>query len=383
MFELVQDESLTEIRDRPGVAKYEQLCDRLMNMVSTGRLKAGDALPPEPVLAAQLNVARSTVRQAFALMESNGLIRRVRGKGTFVHEDAASRLRKGLDVIALIIPEQSGFYPLLTSGFEEARKAPETRSSSSPRGTVRTDREMRFCNSSTKVWPALHWSPPLPIRSRPRITSDNCNSTTFPSSSAIAAWRAQNAPLIAFSGLEIGRLAGEALLRRKHQRVAFISALRHPMAELYETGLRRALEARDCALPAANVYYLGLDPYADLERYEKQLDQTLGTLMKRPEADRPTAIFTGFDGVAEAIYLHLMRMGVDVPGEMSLLSFGGAKRLSAIQYRLSAVTADEAGVGQRAAELLHEMRIGKREIDREERFEIQLGFYEGQTLASI
>jgi DNA-binding LacI/PurR family transcriptional regulator len=155
------------------------------------------------------------------------------------------------------------------------------------------------------------------------------------------------------------------------------------MAELYETGLRRTLEGRDLELPASNVHYLGLDPHTELEQYEKRLDETLAGLMNRPKDERPTAIFTGFDGVAEAIYLHLMRMGVEVPGAVSLVSFGGAKRLSAIQYRLSAVTADEAGVGRRAAELLHEMRMGKRDIELEERFEIELGFYEGQTLASV
>src|SRR4051812_24457 len=86
------DRSLRARREGAG-AKYEQLRDMFVNQLSAGELKPGDPLPPEPVIAEQMSVARSTVRQALAQLEQSGLIRRVRGRGTFIHDDAHNRLR--------------------------------------------------------------------------------------------------------------------------------------------------------------------------------------------------------------------------------------------------------------------------------------------------
>ena len=78
----------TIIRESPSLGrsatKYEQLCIKLIADVQAGRLKAGDALPPEPEFAEQLNVARSTVRQAFAHLERQDVDQRL-----------ALRLRRG------------------------------------------------------------------------------------------------------------------------------------------------------------------------------------------------------------------------------------------------------------------------------------------------
>ena len=114
---LLEDSSPTD-RTLP---KYEQLRVRLVGDVASGKLRPGDVLPPEPVIAEQMNVARSTVRQALAQLERKGLVRRVRGKGTFIHEDAQMRLRSGLDAFALLLPDtQNGYYPSLLAGFEAA-----------------------------------------------------------------------------------------------------------------------------------------------------------------------------------------------------------------------------------------------------------------------
>jgi DNA-binding LacI/PurR family transcriptional regulator len=78
-----------------------------------------------------------------------------------------------------------------------------------------------------------------------------------------------------------------------------------------------------------------------------------------------------------------MRRGLSVPDDISLVSFGGATRLGPMQHRLTAVTADESLVGRTAANLLNEMRLGRRLIELDEAFEISLGFHEGQTLSEV
>lgn len=48
-------------------------------------------LPPEVDLAAELGVGRSTLREALALLEAEGVVRRVRSQGTFIRPSAVRR----------------------------------------------------------------------------------------------------------------------------------------------------------------------------------------------------------------------------------------------------------------------------------------------------
>src|SRR5580765_1574539 len=108
-------------RAEGGIPKHERLRTYLFKELSSGRLKPGDALPTEVALASSAEVSRNTVRHALAELERSGLIRRVRGSGTFVHESAMERLKSGLDIFALVIPDtRAGFYPSLQRGFHAA-----------------------------------------------------------------------------------------------------------------------------------------------------------------------------------------------------------------------------------------------------------------------
>lgn len=59
--------------------------------IDGGELAAGARLPTERELAALFGVARNTVRQALDRLESDGLLVRQVGRGTFVREAAAER----------------------------------------------------------------------------------------------------------------------------------------------------------------------------------------------------------------------------------------------------------------------------------------------------
>jgi len=76
-----------------GVPLYLQIFDLLRNRILNGEWQPGDLLPAEPELMDYYGVSRITLRQAADLLEQHNLIRRQRGKGTFVthsmiHSDA-------------------------------------------------------------------------------------------------------------------------------------------------------------------------------------------------------------------------------------------------------------------------------------------------------
>jgi GntR family transcriptional regulator len=73
------------LRDSPVPLHY-QLRHLLVAMIEQGEFRAGDALPPERDLAAQFGVSLAPVRQAILDLVKEGVLYRVRGKGTFLRE---------------------------------------------------------------------------------------------------------------------------------------------------------------------------------------------------------------------------------------------------------------------------------------------------------
>ena len=63
---------------------YVQLRDQLRALVHSGELRTGDRIPASRELAGQLGVHRTTVANAYAELESEGLIQGHVGRGTFI-----------------------------------------------------------------------------------------------------------------------------------------------------------------------------------------------------------------------------------------------------------------------------------------------------------
>lgn len=67
----------------PDVIAYRQLASDLRRAISAGRYPAGQRLPTEAELVAATGLGRQTVRRAFQELVTEGVIYRVRGRGTF------------------------------------------------------------------------------------------------------------------------------------------------------------------------------------------------------------------------------------------------------------------------------------------------------------
>lgn len=66
------------------LSKYEEIYRDLAQKIETGTYKANQLLPSEKQLIDYYGASRDTVRKALNLMSQNGLILKVKGKGSFV-----------------------------------------------------------------------------------------------------------------------------------------------------------------------------------------------------------------------------------------------------------------------------------------------------------
>jgi GntR family transcriptional regulator len=81
---------------RSSVPLYYQLQELLHQQIASGRFEVGDALPSEGELCRRFGVSRIVVRQALQVLDDDGEIVRMQGKGTFVAEPKVDLVAGGL-----------------------------------------------------------------------------------------------------------------------------------------------------------------------------------------------------------------------------------------------------------------------------------------------
>lgn len=69
-----------------GILSHK-IADNIKDLIKDKKLQPEDKLPNELELAEELNVSRSTIREAIKILVSNNILQVKRGKGTFVSEN--------------------------------------------------------------------------------------------------------------------------------------------------------------------------------------------------------------------------------------------------------------------------------------------------------
>ncbi len=89
---------------------YRQIVEQVRRMVASGQLKAGDALPSVRAVALHHAINPMTVSKAYSLLETEGMVVRLRGVGMAIAEaggnsskqDKTAMLRPALASAALM-----------------------------------------------------------------------------------------------------------------------------------------------------------------------------------------------------------------------------------------------------------------------------------------
>ncbi|ACO84828.1 trehalose operon repressor [Clostridium botulinum] len=65
-------------------SKYLTIYNEISNKIENNKIQSGEKLSSENEMMKEYNVSRDTIRKALNLLESNGYIQKVKGKGSFV-----------------------------------------------------------------------------------------------------------------------------------------------------------------------------------------------------------------------------------------------------------------------------------------------------------
>jgi GntR family transcriptional regulator, arabinose operon transcriptional repressor len=337
--------------------KAKSVHDYVLRQVGTGLLKRGDSLPSEADLARTLGVGRYSVRQAMAELSQSGVVRRVKKKGTFVTLDRMPHIPvQKATGYALMVPEvHSSVFPSLLKGF--TRGATDVRQQAVLCETamdihVQGDTILRLVQSHVAGVAIV----PVP-KAMPGYQLEALQAHGTPVVFCHRRTSERPAPLIRWSFEEVGRLAAATLVELGHTQIAFLDLFSTETNRGYIAGMQSALQERGIALPESH-RLLGV--HSEVAEQARYTEEMANRFLDMPR--RPTGVFCGDDYMAERLFLTATLRGLRVPADLSIISFGPTFRDGVLRARLTAVTVDEMEMGRRAAQLLHEMREGRRPL---------------------
>lgn len=73
---------------------YEQIVEKFQMLIIKGILEADSQMPSVRSLAGELSINPNTIQKAYTILESQGYIYPVKGRGNFVSGDAALKTQK-------------------------------------------------------------------------------------------------------------------------------------------------------------------------------------------------------------------------------------------------------------------------------------------------
>ncbi|HYE05780.1 MAG TPA: GntR family transcriptional regulator [Planctomycetota bacterium] len=321
---------------------YVQLVAALREEIAAGGYPDG-ALPDERTLAANLGLSRVTVRRAIADLTGDGMIERIRGRGTFVRGRAATAIsgkarQPALREIAVIAGldrleiRSALYYQNILDGIQAA--APAEASISIRSCVHRPDAFAAGIAPGTGV---------IVLGILDQRVLATCAGLGVPTVLVDSA-QPDGATLdqVVQDNRDSSCAAVTALIELGHRRIAHLTYGPTPAATHRREGWERALAANGLAADPSLVHLVACNATAAYAR--------MRAILAAPSA--PTAVYCATDEMALGAIAAVRDHGGQVPRELSVIGFGDVGHF--VMPPLSTVRVPMGRLGETAVALLRE-----------------------------
>jgi DNA-binding LacI/PurR family transcriptional regulator len=319
------------------VPLYHQLERALLELIVDTGLAPDARFPSESELSTRFGVTRPTVRQALERLVRVGVLRRERGRGTYVAavpEVDASEL-----TVKVIMPSLSDLIHLrvLAGIVDEAhRQGLQVILAHSDGKRAAQERELdrALGLSGVVLWPVNE-----SVRSQALVRLNAAGKPVV----LVDRYLDARADHVVVNDEHGGVEITDHLATLGHRRIAFIHSepMKFSSVRLRFTGYRESL--------AAN----GLELDEDLVERTHEPESSVGAALDRLSAlpDPPTAAFCVNDALAVELFTELRNRGIDVPGQFSVAGFDALEVLPSAGTLTSVRRATEE-MGRQSIQLL-------------------------------
>ncbi len=348
-----------EISHQSITPLHTQLQQQIRKLILSGNYPAGSRLPSENQLQQHLSVSRNTVRQALNSIETEGLIERIPGRGTFVAElqKPALRMNDNRYTIHFATHDfENTCQRLLLAGAESVAKARGYRvvfynSKHSPTEEQRLiDQIRQEPTGGLLMWSTLH--PDIV----PSLTK-SVNEKTFASVMMDRSLDSLQCDFVTCDNYGGAQAMVQHLIDIGHQKIAFLT---HPFVELLPVAERLRAYRETMALnnlEPLEVWQFGPRYYemraSDFHHaYDNPGSSAIQAVSRYLKSRQVTAIFAIHDYMALLAMKSAQLLGMSVPDDISIAGFDDADIAPHLATPLTTVHQDTRAIGQRAANLL-------------------------------
>ena len=294
------------------IPQYFQLQTWLIEQLDTGRYQAGDKIPTELELVEKTGLARATVRHAIGNLVNLGYLTRKKRHGTFVRDRKTFSDKR--TIVGILIPDiRTGYAPELARGAEDE--------------AAKHKHSMILCNTDDSFKKAEEQANRLieaDVRGVifvPTATSDKKNRLI------IEKFTDQNIPVVladrTINNMDIDHVTTNNfegavqitnyLIKKGHTKIAII------LSELFSTE-RERLDGYRTALTKHNIPIDNNLIHTNGGEFRKKRYLELAKSILQDKNDF-TAVFAGHDRIALAFYSAAKKLGINIPGDISLVGY--------------------------------------------------------------
>ena len=334
---------MTRFRTAP---KTEEVYCLLKKKIADGAYSQSGTLPVEPVLAEELGVSRKTLRSALSRLAMENIVERVKGKGTFICDNAIAKkilvivgdIENIIDPGRYILPgiqqeaAAAGFTvetcAKISLELAEKDRIVELLKQKNYLGILSFSANFRGDESSIEILKRTG----LPVILVHALEKD-LKTTGF-------AVMGTDYPGVIRDGLEY-------LFRQGHRKVCYLACRPHRISkEEYFSLLRNIGLADNPALRAE------ISSYRDEKIISEEIAAFFDTLK-----EMPTAVFCFSDFVAVCLYKYLQKNNIRIPEDVAVLSCGGLIGCDFLSPPLSAIDFNYLEIGRSSVRTLLEMKM--------------------------
>lgn len=323
--------------------KYISLVNWIREKISTHELHPGDKLYSENELSEMFGLSRQTVRHAIGILESEGLVERIRGSGTYIGSRRES-IRKRTMNIAVISTYVDGYiFPPTLQGIVQTLSG-EGYMTQIAFTNNRVDNERKILegilekdNVDGVIVEATKSALPNPNLEYYRELQKRQIALLFFN----CRYPELDAPIIALDDVRVAENAVQYLLAQGHRKIGGIFKADDGQGRLRYAGYLNVLLNAGLGVDDRKILWIDTEDQKDLRNIRNSV------LRRMTDC---TAVFCYNDEVAFGLVELLQKEGFRVPGQLSIVSIDGSELSLLSEPQITSVPYPMEELGQKVAE---------------------------------
>lgn len=336
--------------------KYQDLIDYIIDLVESGTLKPGQKLSSENELSRQFDISRQTVRTALGILEEQGVLRRVKGSGTYLNDHRRENLEQRNRIAVVTTYVDSYIFPKIIQGIEEVlfergysvqiaftNNAPE-REKSVLSDIISRDDVAGIIVEGTKSGlpnPNISFYRTLQERDIPVLFIN----TFYPE---------LDVPHVSLDDVQAARKAVEYLIEKGHRDIGAILKLDDGQGRQRYLGYLQAMDQAGLSVTDSRMVWIDTDE-------SKQLAYCTDKIMNRLESC--SALFCYNDQIAFQLVRLLHNHGIRVPEDVAVISIDDSDLAIHSEVQITSLPHPKEKLGAKAAEMLLRMIDSGKTVD--------------------